>query len=62
LSFDEIFKTGDKLSDDASKDFSGISLTATGPALVIVSSEFLMIPNAAHIASIEQESVFNSAM
>jgi len=28
-----------KLSYDASKDFSGISLTATGPALVIVSPE-----------------------
>jgi hypothetical protein len=25
-------------------------------------SEFLMIPNAAHIASIEQEAVFNMAM
>lgn len=28
----------------------------------MVQSEFLMIPHAAHIASIEQEAVFNSAM
>ncbi|MEY3888322.1 MAG: hypothetical protein RL650_2414, partial [Pseudomonadota bacterium] len=28
----------------------------------IAQSEFLLIPNAAHIASIEQEAVFNSVM